>query len=170
MTGIRVEVGLEWDEHPVMQAVRRERIDTVDKLWSKGMPMEAINDYLQLEMDKFEGWDVGFVPINVTPLEHATEPEPAPAENPALAETNGRNGNNGSNEPAAVKAMVKMLREEVSKGHVAAGRSKAARAALWEKHMRARAGVQRAYVSKASKVLNDFRAVALRKLQQQGRF
>lgn len=185
MTGERMEVGLEWDEHPVMQAVRRERIDTVDKLWSKGMPMSAINDYLQLDMEEFDGWDVGFVAINVTPVEQATKP---PAEDPALSElpegTPGTLGTPGTpgkpaQEPEEVAQMVKMLRAGVGKTQHSKLPSadsqsqqtkalKEKRMATWNSAMRARAGVTRAYQSKVSKVINDFRAIALKKLEQHG--
>ncbi len=45
---------------------------------------------------------------------------------------------------------------------------KTRRQRIWEGQMRARAGVIRAYQGKVSKVLNEFRAIALRKLEQHG--
>jgi HK97 family phage portal protein len=66
--GRGVRVAFDWDDHPVMQEVRRERADTAVKLWGVGMPMEKINDYLGLDMPEFDGWDVGYLPFSVAPV------------------------------------------------------------------------------------------------------
>jgi phage portal protein BeeE len=165
--GADYELGLLWDEHPVLQAVRRERMDSMEKLANRGMPMRDISDYLGLDLPEFEGDDVGFLPINVTPMESAEEPQPEPMTDQALSEQpiNREGGKPGSAEPEAVKAMMKALRG------MADGKSQMAKAArtkrqrIWEGRMRARAGIVRAYQSKASKVINDFRVIALRKLE-----
>jgi phage portal protein BeeE len=82
-TGLELEVYLDWDEHIVMQQVRRERIETIDKLWSKGMPMEEISEYLDLDLPEFEGWDEGYLPFNVSPVVNGAE---MPEKEPGLAE------------------------------------------------------------------------------------
>jgi hypothetical protein len=170
--GERYEVGLMWDEHPVLQTVRRERMDSMEKLANRGMPMRDVSDYLGLDLPEFEGDDVGFLPINVTPMEQASEVEPPPSQNPALDETvPGSVGSGvadesvGEKEPEAVKAMVKALRNSGSQIAASQKARKAKRQRDWEGHMRARAGIVRAYQSKVTKVLNEFRAVALRKLE-----
>jgi hypothetical protein len=72
LTGQEVEILLDWDEHPVMQEVRKERFASVDTFWSKGMPMEAINDFLGLGLTEYEGWDVGYLPLAIQPAEQAS--------------------------------------------------------------------------------------------------
>lgn len=67
---------LDWDEHSTMQAVRRERIDAAMKLFSTGMPMESINDYLKLGMQPFSGWDTGFLSFSLAPVEGVINPAP----------------------------------------------------------------------------------------------
>lgn len=68
-TGIAdLECYFDFDEHPVMQQVRRERLDAAGKLWAMGMPLEAANEYLDLGMDEFDGWDVGYLPFAVAPV------------------------------------------------------------------------------------------------------
>lgn len=166
MTGQRVEVGLEWDEHPVMQTVRRERFEAVDKLWSKGMPMEAINDYLQLDMQPYEGWDVGYLPINVTPAAEAMEPEPEPSTNLNYAETGQDQDESDSGEPQEVKEMRRALGARIGNRQSAIAKGKTKRQKLWEGHMRSRRGTVKAYVSKVNRVLNEFRVKALRRLQE----
>lgn len=81
-TGRNVCVESDWDDHSVMQAVRRERIDTGLKLWATGMPMERVSDYLNLDLPEFPGWEVGYLPFSVAPAGEAMPPE----NNPALGE------------------------------------------------------------------------------------
>lgn len=83
IAGVELEVYLDWDEHPVMQAVRRERIETIDKLWSKGMPMNEISEYLDLDLPEFEGWELGYLPFSVAPVVNGAE---LPEKEPGLAE------------------------------------------------------------------------------------
>lgn len=56
-----------WEDHPVLQAARRERMAAADSLWSKGMPMADISEYLDLGLPRFEGDDRGWVPISQVP-------------------------------------------------------------------------------------------------------
>jgi SPP1 gp7 family putative phage head morphogenesis protein len=67
-TGRPLIAELDWDENPVMQEVRRGRIDVALKLWGTGMPMEEINEYLDLGLEEFDGWDVGYLPFSVSPV------------------------------------------------------------------------------------------------------
>lgn len=87
MTGKALSAELEWDDHPVMVEVRNSRIDALQKLWGMGMPVQAANDFLDLGMKPFAGWDVGYLPFSVTPTSSG-EPVPSadPAADPALAE------------------------------------------------------------------------------------
>lgn len=173
LTGQRVEVSLNWDGHPVMQAVLRELFESVDKLWSKGMPMRTIGEYLGMNLPHFAGDDVGFVAINLTPIEQASEPEPPPAQNPALAEgpTEGNEASEGKpedKEPAEVKSLRKLLGERLHAAHGKAHRTQARQVKnqkLWEQHMRLRSGTSKLYSSKFNKVLNEFRGRTLRKLE-----
>jgi hypothetical protein len=68
MTGQVIEAETDWDEHPVVQNVRRERIDSALKLWGVGMPLAAANQYLDLGMSPFPGWDIGYLPFSVAPV------------------------------------------------------------------------------------------------------
>lgn len=81
-SGTPVCVEMDWDDHSVMQAVRRERVDTGIKLWNTGMPMELVSDYLNLDLPEFPGWEVGYMPFSVSPLGEA----PPPTTDPAFAE------------------------------------------------------------------------------------
>jgi hypothetical protein len=163
LTGQAVEILLDWDEHPVFQEVRKERLASVDVLWSKGMPMEAISEYLGLELVKYEGWDVGFLPFNVAPAATVTEPPEDPKTDPSLGEeqqpdSTGGNGGNGE-KPKAIQEMLEALRGR--KNPNAEGKGKKKNAALWTQHMRQRQPIVRAYQSKASRVINEWRGKTL---------
>jgi phage portal protein BeeE len=63
-----VRASLNWDEHPVIQAVRRERADTAQKYFSMGVPLQVLNDYLDLELPPCPAWDQGYVPAKLAPI------------------------------------------------------------------------------------------------------
>lgn len=81
-SGPLLEAETDWDDHPVMQQVRRERVDTALKLWGTGMPMESANEYLDLGMQEFEGWDQGYLPFNVAPVAPVDATAPAKPADP----------------------------------------------------------------------------------------
>ena len=74
-----VEACFDWDDHPTMQAVRRERIDTALKLWGTGMPMDEVSDYLDLGLPEYPGSDVGYLPFSVSPVDTAPADPTLPA-------------------------------------------------------------------------------------------
>lgn len=71
---LRIEAELDWDEHPVFQEVRKERLQSVDTLWAKGVPMAIIDDYLGLGLPDYPGKGVSYLPFSVSPAGEATEP------------------------------------------------------------------------------------------------
>lgn len=74
----------DWDEHPTMQAVRRERIDSAVKLWNMGMPLERVNEYLDMELPEFTGWNRSYLPMNLMSEDSAMDEEPQPEPSPEL--------------------------------------------------------------------------------------
>ncbi|MBP7570898.1 MAG: hypothetical protein KBA95_12635, partial [Acidobacteria bacterium] len=64
--------------------------DAAQKLWALGVPLEQVNDRLDLglETDKIPGADVGFFSFNVVPVDFAMEP-PEPAPPPGADEDEG---------------------------------------------------------------------------------
>jgi hypothetical protein len=94
-TGKPIVAESDWDDHPVIQQVRRERIDSAIKLWGTGMSMKVANEYLDLGMQAFPGWDRGYLPFSVAAVSADGEVAPAspaqelddPAESPEFSET-----------------------------------------------------------------------------------
>ncbi|MDE3084488.1 MAG: hypothetical protein KGJ37_04605, partial [Verrucomicrobiota bacterium] len=168
MTGERVEVGLNWDQHPCMQEVRKERFDSIQKLAAQGMPMEEINEYLALGLVEYPGWEVGYIPINIQPvLNEAGEVNPAPTPQ-EISESEGdvsgepQNGTGtDADQPEAVKEMFRALRP--ASAAPALPRSKESEA-LHASHMRLRSKSVKRFQGKVGKVLTEYRAKALKNL------
>lgn len=174
-----LECYFDWDDHPVMQAVRRERLDSVEKLWSKGMSMAAANDYLGLGMEQFPGWEVGYLPFSVAPV---AEVNAAPDETTAPA---------NADQPDPVEQMMRALRspassttavddETVIERCACCDHGPAIRAtdfqstrpprqrAQWRNEMKKRLPTIRAYQAKFNRVLMGARAEVLAKLERAG--
>jgi hypothetical protein len=161
LTGQEIEVGLDWDEHYVMQQVRSERMKDADSLFAKGMPVNAISEHLRLNLPRFENDDIGYLPINLAPTQSREENAasmPAPED---YSETPGDNDNGASSDDNTdgdtIQAMMRAL-----DGPVIVRDSK--RETLWKSHIRLRAKSVKLFQSKASKVFNDYRVIALKKL------
>lgn len=80
-TGKALTAEHDWDEHPVMQEVRRSRLEAALKLWQSGMSWKDINDYLDLGMTPFPGWEKSYLSFGLVEIGGAS-----PDADPALAE------------------------------------------------------------------------------------
>lgn len=100
MSGLSLTAELEWDDHPVMIEIRNSRITTLTALTGLGMPVKHANDYLDLGMKPYPGWDVGYLPFSVVPVDAGGFTPDEPSTTPALDETN----------PAEEDSAVKHLR------------------------------------------------------------
>lgn len=88
MAGRQIEAELEWDDHPVMVEVRNGRLETAQKLWASGWSWEAINDYLDLDIAPFPGWEKAYIPFSIVEVDTSgSKVQPEPAADPAMAET-----------------------------------------------------------------------------------
>lgn len=157
LLGRRIEAELDWDDHSVMQQVRRERLDGAIKLWNVGMPMREVSDYLGLDLPEYAGWDVGYLPFSVAPVGATGETMAEPTTDPTLSE-----GDAASTDP--VQEMLRALR---SSGRSAA-EAKASNAQLWRSHMQRRRSTVKAFESKVTKALLAARTEILRKLESSG--
>jgi hypothetical protein len=160
LTKQRVEVGLNWDEHYVMQQVRSERMKDADSLFSKGMPMKVVSEYLNLGLPEYDEWDQGYIPINLTPVSAAqneaaqTVPEPQPTD---------------FNEPSAPtsddeKNPAKMIARAFALRALPVTKSDSKNKKIWEQHMKLRGAAIKQFQSKASKVFMQYRITALKHL------
>lgn len=85
-TGKALTAELDWDDHPVMIEVRNSRIDTLIKLTTVGMPVKNANDYLGAGMKPFPGWEQGYLPFSVSPVDASAAPKTDPTVDPSMSE------------------------------------------------------------------------------------
>lgn len=144
----------DWDEHSVMQQVRRERVDSAIKLWGTGMPMKEINDYLALGLPKFAGWDVGYLPFSVAPVQ-GDGSTADPTNSPDYAETS-------TQEDPAIQEMKRALR-----GPTCTKASRPpAEIAAWRSHMGKRREAVKRYQTAINRELIKARIETLRNLER----
>ena len=75
----RIEGGRIWAEFDyssisALQEDRNELVDSAQKLWSMGVPLNTVNEYLGLGLPQVEGGDVGYLPFNLAPVTQAEPP------------------------------------------------------------------------------------------------
>jgi len=159
MTKQRVEVGLNWDEHYVMQQVRSERMKDADSLFQKSVPMSVIDEYLNLGLPDYEGKKQGWIPINMTPVDDSsikaalTVPEPKPDD---FSETPTASAS-GEKALAVIRSAFQLRTAPVVK-------SGSKNKKIWEQHMKLRGAAIKQFQSKASKVFMQYRITALKHL------
>lgn len=167
LSGERVEVGLDWDEHYVMQQVRSERMKDADSLFAKGVPMKTVSEYLNLGLPEYEEWNQGYIPINLTPVSGAsneaaqTVPEPGAED---FSETPG-----ADDTAEAAKAGSALIRaaflQRTQPGPAPCHHKSPANKKLWEQHMRKRGAAIKQYQAKVSKLFMAYRVTALKHLE-----
>lgn len=190
MRGATLSALIDWDDHPVMVEVRNSRIETALRLWSAGMPMARVNDYLDLGMPEFDGWEQGYLPFSVVPVFSVSGDAPAePTADPSLAEPADLDPDverlrlltlarqrltvaavrspEPSAEPAAEAcacgcAPLDALLEQVDKDRDPAQVSR------WREHMRQRREQMKGFESRFRSALFQARAETLAKISAQG--
>lgn len=80
-TGKALNAEHDWDDHPVMQEVRRSRLEAALKLNAAGISWKDVNDYLDLGMSPFPGWEKAYMPFSMVEVGSSE-----PAEDPGLSE------------------------------------------------------------------------------------
>jgi hypothetical protein len=176
-----------WDEHSIMQSVRRERIDSAVKLWGMGMPLREVSEYLDMDLPEVDGDEVGYLPFSVQPVATATEPVQPQTDSTFSEtvveeeETDEDDVSDVSQELAAVAAGLRSRKESKPQmgpdGHRSdcqcgfdgndiderVGDAEGVR--LWRRQMRQRMESVRTYESKFRRETFKARATVLKKLE-----
>jgi hypothetical protein len=165
LTAQPVTAYLDFDEHPVMQEVRRERITAARQLWDMGTPLKIASEYLDMALPRVAGDDIGYLTFGVVPVG-----TPAPADDATFDE-----GGEGD----AVQAMLRALRTRRQSG-AATGCSHGAPSPCgcdlsdatlkaanpqWTKKMLARRATMKQFESRFGRVLAEARKETLSKLE-----
>ena len=152
-TGQDVEAFFDWDEHPTMQAVRNERIEAAKNLWGMGMPMSKVNEYLDMGLPEFAGWELSYVPFS---LEAVGE---------GLDVTGGTPVPPVPEMDDEVALMVRALKGCPAHGKLEISEDKGA-GDLWQAHWRSRQETIKTYASKFNKQLMLARSQVLAKVER----
>jgi SPP1 gp7 family putative phage head morphogenesis protein len=151
-----LQAKFDFDQHSVMQTVRRERFDSAIKLFGTGMPMDVASQVLGLNLPKYLGSDKGYIPFNLTPVENPLDPttspdfsetQPKPVASPEEDE-----------EDDQVAQLSRIFQQR------AATKGEDARVREWKKHMAHRQGSIKNYRTKFNKALMFARGQVLAKL------
>ena len=165
LSGERVEVGLDWDEHYVMQQVRSERMKDADSLFGKGVPMKVISEYLNLGLPEYEEWNQGYIPINLTPVSGAANEAAQTVPEPAADDFNETPGaDNATGEAKAGSALIRNAFLQRSMPAPPPVVRKPASKKLWEQHMKLRGAAIKQYQAKVGKLFMAYRVTALKHL------
>lgn len=159
--GRPLQACLNWDEHPVMQEVRKERLASVDVLWSKGMPMRDISEYLDLGLPEFEGWETGYLPFSVAPAGMAVQAETDASYSEPDLPSDGTDGQNAEEDHAkTLRTQRGMSRQDAC----FTGKATAEEVRRWREYMAKRKATVAAYTSKVQREIFRARAEVLGKL------
>jgi HK97 family phage portal protein len=71
-----IEIDYDVSNVAALRADQDKISQIAQRYWSMGMPMNQINDMLELGLLEYDGWDVGYLPFSVAPV--GQEPAPAP--------------------------------------------------------------------------------------------
>lgn len=153
------------DSLPVMQEARRSRVDTAVKVFGLGVPLNDINEVYDLGFPEYKWGKTGFLPFNLAPADQVALGPEMPGEDEG--EPTGGNGENGEEE-GPVKAALRFLGEtsNLEPRTLNPEQRKPDTKRLWERHVRARASTVKLFQGKVGKVLNQFRAKTLAKLNE----
>jgi len=165
-TGKAVEAYFDFDDHPVMQQVRSERIDSALKLWGMGMPMKEINGYLDMGLNAYSGWETGYLPFSVQPTgAPLADPQPEPGSNPAepLDDPVSLMIRTLKSAPAKIKSESE---SECGCGDASGLLAIRDASAEWLAQWRARQGTIKMYQSKFKRALMEARAEVLSRINR----
>jgi len=157
----RIETDLQ--EIPQLQEDKTDKILQLEKLATKGYPINAVNDWLGLGLPEVDGGDVGYLPASMVPLPLLAEgppeppapiimpptepdPEPDPDQGPTEPDPDPDQGPIEPEPDESQKAFTKMIPEYGSDAHLK----------LWETKQR-----------RLDTFVNDLQSLVKRLMQRQ---
>ena len=81
--GGRYWVEFDYASISALQEDRRELVESAQKLWAMGVPLNVVNEYLGLGLPEVAGGEVGYLPLNLTPVPQQVS-EPTDIKSPHL--------------------------------------------------------------------------------------
>lgn len=143
---------------PVMQAARRARLDAGSKAFAMGVTFNDLNRVYDLGFPEYPWGNQSYLPFNLQAV-GSTDPLPSEAEPPGEAEPASEGEK--SNPFTRMACLLSTLNLQPATPARALDTH-----ALWLKHVTTRRKTVKQVEAKVSKVLNQFRAIALAKLDE----
>jgi phage portal protein BeeE len=147
------------DSLPIMQAARRMRWDTATKMFGVGVPLNDINENLDLGLPSYKWGGKSFLPFSVQ--EVGADGELPSEENPAKENPTDEAADASKSNP-----FERMGRLLANLKHGAEQQRALDVVNLWKKHVASRKAMVNTVKSKVSKVLTSYRAKVLSKLEE----
>lgn len=143
--------------HPAMEEVRVGRVSSVKELFSVGVPVEVANDFLNLGMPSFPGWEKSYLPFSLA--------EQTGAKTPAAPSTDS--GAKSRSVSAGLDEVADLVRQwSHRRSTLVTTRQSADRLALWKKIDRARTGDRKKVKNAVGNQLMKARAETLANLKK----
>jgi SPP1 gp7 family putative phage head morphogenesis protein len=173
--GIEATSEFDWDEHPVMQAVRNERMTSAVQLWDRGMSWKDISDYLDLGLKPFPGWDQAYLPFSATPLDSTPPTASTDYAEPDDTEDAEDSDDTEPSQQRWGRSRCERPLDQIKSALAARAaspttwqRNRAAEVAQWRTHMAARRGSVKAYEARFKRHLMEARRQTLANLAKGG--
>ena len=151
------------DSLPIMQAARRTRWDTAAKMFSVGVPLNDINANLDLNLPNYGWGNKSYLPFSVQEVgadgDLPSEAPTPPADN--ADNTTDEGDGTKSNPFARMGRLLAGLKQQPAPQQRATDVVN-----LWKKHIASRKGMVNLVKGKVSKVLTQYRAKVLAKLDE----
>jgi SPP1 gp7 family putative phage head morphogenesis protein len=156
----------DWSRHSVFAQVRAERIAVSATAWDRGVPWSTLNDWLNLDMPEFDGWEKSYLPFSATQAVDSTEDLPEdstdqsePGSEPALPDS----AEDNSPDMTVTESLVDSFSRRVSPMDRDPRELR-----LWRSHMDKRKPALRRYQSAIDRELLAARSETLRNLASSG--
>ena len=148
---------------PVMQEARRNRLDSASKAFGLGFPINAVNELYDLGYPALPWGNKSFLPFSLQEVGADGLPGEDDPANPPAPDDDGDDDETKSNPLLRGLQLLKTAQTDAVETRAD---SRANRARLWQQHIRTRARNVKAFHAKVRKVLFQFRAAALAKLDE----
>ncbi len=156
------------DSLPIMQAARRARIDTATKMFGIGIPLNDINENLDLRLPDYPWGKKGYLPFNLQEAGAGAEPLPGEDPDPEPEPDNDPDDAGETDDDASEKSNPFLrfgkLLKSISNSPVQI--RKPDTKLIWENHVTARRKQVRLFQAKTRSVLNEYRGTTLSKLNE----
>jgi SPP1 gp7 family putative phage head morphogenesis protein len=165
-SGDDLQAVFDWNGHSTMKQVRQELVKSAKDLFSMGVPVTVINDFLDMGLPRFEGDEVGYLPMSLDPVGKSHAPKKSTAKEPQDKDDAAKEAKAARESLAELKGLfMQRITEPRSTPPDEQRQADDKREQLWNKHMRLREPHVRAMRNQVGKALAEVRQETLSKIE-----